>query len=162
MTEIAASLDLCDAALYYYFDSKQALAYACHIRSLERFEHLLVSDDAAGGTGFEKLERFLRNVLEDAELNGPDLYFGDYSYLNAEQREDVAARAGHLIATLEGFIEQGIGDGSVNPCESRVVVQLILGMLIWLAKWVPGVQGLTVERLMDAIEVTALAGLRRI
>jgi len=38
MTEIAASLDLSDAALYYYFPTKQALAYAAHVRSLERFE----------------------------------------------------------------------------------------------------------------------------
>jgi hypothetical protein len=38
MTEIAAALDLRDAALYYYFPNKQALVFACHQRSLERFE----------------------------------------------------------------------------------------------------------------------------
>jgi hypothetical protein len=30
-------------------------------------------------------------------------------------------------------------------------VQLLLGMLIWLAKWVPTVEGVTVDRLMAAI-----------
>ena len=67
MSEIAASLDLRDAALYYYFESKQALAYACHVRSLERFARLLGQTDDAGGTGHEKLERFLRTMLDDAE-----------------------------------------------------------------------------------------------
>ena len=160
MTDIAASLDLRDAALYYYFESKQALAYACHIRSLERFEALLVRTDAAGGTGHDKLTRFLRMMLEDAEVNGPELYFGDYSYLTPEQRDDVSARATQLTATIERFAQDGIEDGSIVPCEPHIVVQLILGMLIWLAKWVPGVEGLTVDRLMSAITVTSLDGLK--
>ena len=46
MNEIAASLDLRDAALYYYFESKQALAYACQIHSLEIFDRLLHEADA--------------------------------------------------------------------------------------------------------------------
>ena len=161
MTDIAASLDLRDAALYYYFDSKQALAYACHVRSLERFQALLLRTAEAGGTGHDKLGRFLRIMMEDADVNGPELYFGDYSYLTAEQRDDVSARAAELTATIERFARAGIEDGSIVECEPRIVVQLILGMLIWLAKWVPGVQGLTVDRLMAAITVTALDGLKR-
>ena len=159
MTEIAASLDLRDATLYYYFASKQALAYECHVRSLERFERLLAGTDAGGGTGHERLARFLRTMLDDAELNGPELYFGDYSYLSPEQRDDVTGRARALTATIERFATEGIADGSIVPCEPQIVVQLVLGMLIWLAKWVPGVKGLTVKRLMKAIQVTALDGL---
>ncbi len=161
MTDIAASLDLRDAALYYYFDSKQALAYACHIRSLERFHALLLKTDETGGTGHERLARFLRMMMEDADANGPELYFGDYSYLTPEQRDDVTARATKLTTTIERFTREGIEDGSIVPCEPPIVVQLVLGMLIWLAKWVPGVEGLTVDRLMSAVTVTALDGLKR-
>ena len=45
------------------------------------------------------------------------------------------------------------------PCEPELVVELLLGMLIWLGKWVPGVSGLTIDRLMSAIEVFGFAGL---
>jgi hypothetical protein len=38
-------------------------------------------------------------------------------------------------------------------------VELLLGMLIWLGKWVPSVSGLTLDRLMSAIEVVAFEGL---
>ena len=34
-----------------------------------------------------------------------------------------------------------------------------VGMLIWLGKWVPAVEGITVERLMDAIGAVSLKGL---
>ncbi len=77
MHEIAAALDLRDATLYYYFPDKQALAYECHRRSLERFEKLLGAVDQAGGLVSEKLRHFLRGMLVDSVRNGPQLYFGD-------------------------------------------------------------------------------------
>ena len=159
MTEIAASLDLRDATLYYYFPNKQALVYECHVASLDRFERLLVQADEAGGTGIEKLRRFLRMFLEDSDQNGQQLYFGDYSYLEDIQRERIATWADRLKDRLRGFIEQGMVDGSVVRCEPELVVQLLLGTLIWLAKWAPDVRGLTVKRLTAAIEAFAFHGL---
>jgi hypothetical protein len=44
-------------------------------------------------------------------------------------------------------------------CEPQLIVQLLLGMLIWLGKWVPSVKGLTVDRLMAAIGTVGLDGL---
>ena len=86
MSEIAAALDLRDATLYHYFPDKQALAYACHRRSLERFEHLLHSVNRTGGIGEEKLRLFIRGFLLDSHQHGSLLYFGDYSYLDSPQR----------------------------------------------------------------------------
>ena len=159
MTEIAASLDLSDAALYYYFPNKQALAYAAHVRSLERFEQLLAEAEALGGTGAEKLTRFTRRLLDDSSHNGPQLYFGEHTYLDSDQRDAIDGWADRLKTTLERFLDEGMSDGSVVPCEPRLVVQLYLGMLIWLAKWVPSIEDLTVDRLMGAIEAFCLHGI---
>lgn len=159
MTEIAAALELRDATLYYYFPNKQALAFECHRRSLARYEQLLSTADALPGTGAAKLERFLHGMLVDGHRRGPQLYFGDYSYLDEAQRELVAAWAGRLTDRLEQFLKLGIADGSIVPCETELVVQLLLGMLIWLAKWVPSIERMTVERLMNAIGVFSLKGL---
>ncbi len=161
LTEIAAKLDMRDAALYYYFPNKQALAYACHRYSLERFEHLLLATDQAGGTGEEKLRHFMRGMLVDAAQHGAQLYFGDYSYLEAAQRKTVSAWAERLKNMLVKFLKEGMADGSVVQCEPELVVQLLLGMLIWLAKWVPDVEGLTVDRLMNAIDASVFRGLER-
>lgn len=159
MTEIAASLDLRDATLYYYFSNKQALVYECHVRSLERFERLLKEADEAGGPGIDKIRRFIRALLEDSYVNGPQLYFGDYSYLEDLQRTTIAEWADHLKNFLRTFIEEGMIDGSVVQCEPDLVVQLVLGMLIWLAKWAPDVKGMTADRLMAAIEAFSFHGL---
>jgi len=159
MTEIAAALDLKDAALYYYFPNKQALAFAGHQRSLDRFEALLLAIDEGAGTGLCKLRRFLRALLDDAVINGPQLYFGDNSYLEDVQRHAIEARTAELSKTLERFLEEGMADGSIAACEPSLVVQLLVGMLIWLTKWTPTTPGLTNERLLEAMEAMALRGL---
>lgn len=160
MTDIAASLDLRDATLYYYFPSKQALAHECHVRSLARFERLLREADDAGETGAAKLDALMRGLLDDSQVNGPQLYFGDHSYLNDDQRAAIDGWAARLTGELEQFLRDGIADGSIVACETGLVVQLLLGMLIWLGKWVPGVAGLTYDRLLEAMRVFSLDGLR--
>lgn len=159
MTEIGAAIDLRDAALYYYFPNKQALAFAGHQRSLERFEAILAVVEADGGTGLCKLRRFLRALLDDAVTNGPQLYFGDSSYLADDQRAAIEAWSARLAKRLERFLEEGMADGTIATCEPSLVVQLLVGMLIWLTKWTPTTPGLTNERLLEAIETTALQGL---
>ena len=159
MTEIAASLDLRDATLYYYFPSKQELVYACHVRSLERFEALLDEIGRAGGTGAARLRHFIRAMLDESDVNGPQLYFGDHSYLEAAQRERIDAWADRLRLRLQGFVEAGLDDRSIAPCEPELVTELILGSLIWLGKWVPSIPGLTVDRLMASFEATIFRGL---
>jgi AcrR family transcriptional regulator len=161
MKDIAAALDLQDATLYHYFPDKRTLAYTCHRRSLEFYKQLLLTTDQAGGTGAEKIRRFVRGMLVDSARNGQQLYFGDYSYLNAPQRKVVAACADRLKAILVKFMEEGMADGTVVQCEPELVVQLLLGMLIWLAKWAPAVEGITVDRLMTAIDAFCFRGLDR-
>ncbi len=159
MADIAASLDLRDATLYYYFPNKQALVYQCHVSSLERFERLLTAADQNGDSGIAKVRLLIQGLLEDSQANGPQLYFGDYSYLEALQRENIDVWARRMTRTLEGFITDGMRDRSIVQCDPRLVVQLLLGMLIWLAKWTPAVKGLTVEELMGAITAFSFHGL---
>ena len=159
MIDIAAALDLRDATLYHYFHDKRTLAYACHRASLERAQRLLEASDKNGGTGAEKLRHFIRTMLVDSTEPGPLLYLGDYSYLDPAQRKLVRAWSDRLAGILAKFLKQGMADGSVVQCEPELVVQLLLGMLIWLGKWVPTIQGLTLDRLMEAIETFGFRGL---
>lgn len=162
MTEIAAELDLRDATLYYYFPSKQALFYACHLQSVERFQIMLTLAEKEGRDGAEKVERFLYHLIEQSDKNGALLYFGDYFHLEEDQRTHVTALIDELTLHLEQFLKIGIEDGSIVPCETRIVVQLMLGMLIWLAKWVPAMKRLTADSLLEALKLFGLHGLRRV
>ena len=77
------------------------------------------------------------------------------------QRTAVTDWANRLKTILIRFLKEGMADGSVVQCEPELVVELLLGMLIWLGKWVPSVEGLTVDRLMNAIDALVFRGLER-
>ena len=159
MVSIAAAVDLRDATLYHYFHDKRTLAYACHRSSLERAQRLLEASDKAGGSGAEKLRCFIRSMLQDSRDQGALLYLGDYSYLDSTQRRAIKQWLDRLKVILVRFLREGMADRSIVACEPELVVELLLGMLIWLGKWVPSIQGLTLERLMSAIEVFGFEGL---
>lgn len=161
MTDIAASLDLRDATLYYYYPSKQSLAFACLCHSLGRFDRFIAEAEAKVQPGAAKLENVIQNFLTDSDRDGPLLYFGDYSYLASDQRDVIAERASGLTKRLEQILKDGIADGSVAPCETELVVNLLLGMIIWLGKWTPSVEHLTVDRLMNAINAFSFSGLAK-
>jgi len=161
MVDIAAALDLRDATLYHYFHDKRTLAYACHRSSLERAQKLLETSDQTGGRGAEKLRHFIRNLLVESKQNGSLLYLGDYSYLDSAQRKTVKQWADRLQGILVRFLNEGMSDGSIVKCEPELVVQLLLGMLIWLGKWTLSFNGLTIDRLMNAIETFSFQGLER-
>jgi len=161
MVDIAAALDLRDATLYHYFHDKRTLAYACHRSSLGRAQKLLEASDRTIGTGAEKLRHFIRSMLVESKENGPLLYVGDYSYLDAVQRKSIREWIDRLKDILMKFLNDGMSDGSIVACEPELVVQLLFGMLIWLGKWVPSITGVTVDRLMDAIATFSFKGLDR-
>ena len=160
MIDIAAALDLRDATLYHYFHDKRTLAYACHRSSLERAQRLLESADQTDESGAEKLRYFIRSLLVESSEHGPLLYLGDYSYLDSMQRRTIRQWADRLRGVLVKILNEGMADGSIVDCEPELVVQLFLGMLIWLGKWAFSISDLTVERLMDAIDAFALQGLK--
>jgi TetR/AcrR family transcriptional regulator len=161
MVDIAAALDLRDATLYHYFHDKRTLAYTCHRASLGRAQKLLETSAQSEGTGAEKLRHFIRSMLVESAENGPLLYVGDYSYLDAVQRKAIREWIDRLKKILMKFLNDGMSDGSIVDCEPELVVQLLFGMLIWLGKWVPSIEDLTVDRLMNAIATFSFKGLDR-
>ena len=98
-------------------------------------------------------------MLVDSQQHGSLLYFGDYSYLDSAQRTAISTWADRLKGVLIKFLKEGMEDGSIVQCEPEIVVNLLLGMLIWMAKWTPSIEGLTVDRLMNAIDAFGFRGL---
>ena len=127
--------------------------------SLERFERTLELSLASPGSGLARLRSRLLSFLEEPHEHGPQLYFGEYSYLDENARREIDEWADRLTKIISTIVEDGIDDGSIRRCEVRFVVQLLLGMLILLAKLTHAVDDLTPARTMQAIEDTTFAGL---
>lgn len=127
---IAKRVGLTRAALYYYFDSREELAFQCYLRSCEITAGDLDEAERSGNTGLEQVLAFILRAL-DAQRS-PIAVLSEIPYLGPTRGSQVEAAHRANVQGLQQFIERGIGDGSIRHCDSEIVCQAIVGMLAWV------------------------------
>lgn len=138
VADLADTLQISRASLYYYIEDREDLVFQCYMRACELTEADLAAA-AGAASGFERVLALVRLALLPsrptvAVLSEIDILSGDRA--EAVKRANDANTLG-----LIGFIHEGIGDGSVRPCDPEVLAQAIIGMLAWaqlLPQWSSG------------------------
>jgi TetR/AcrR family transcriptional regulator len=136
LDDIARSLGVTKAALYHYFPNKDALLRACFAKAMEIGFASLERAKRDGRTGQEKLRLTLSGYLEQMidELNCCVVLLEDTS-LTPEGREEVVRERDRFERALRALVREGIADGSIVPCDPKLVVFAILGAFSWVPKW---------------------------
>ena len=136
LTDVAAGLGVTKAALYHYFPNKNALLAACFDHAMSVCFQSLERGRAEGRNGREKLlltlSGYLAQIIDELScavvlLEEGALEPDDYAKLVAER--DRFERA------LRSLVREGVKDGSIVPCDPKIVVFIILGALNWVPKW---------------------------
>jgi TetR/AcrR family transcriptional regulator len=136
MEVIAAELGLTKGTLYHYYESKTALLYECVLHSVEDGRVLAVNADAAGGSGLEKLEHYLRAQFQTlAGERGSSWLMADISALPAAQQTEVRRASRVVDALVQKFIAEGVADGSVQSTHPKIAEFFLMGALNWLPRW---------------------------
>ncbi|MCP5367511.1 MAG: TetR family transcriptional regulator [Hyphomicrobiales bacterium] len=130
---VASQLSLTKAALYYYVRNKEDLAAQCYERTLALQATNLAAADADGGTGFEKVVAFIRHTMRQA--NRPSAILTELPALKPEHRDPLAAEGRANARVLRGFITAGAADGSITPCDPKLVSLAIIGSMSWVPQW---------------------------
>jgi AcrR family transcriptional regulator len=130
IADVAAAMNVTRAALYYYFDERDDLVFQTYERACQIIAGDLEAADEEGDDGLVKTLAFARRALTPERA--PVAVLGEAEYLKAPQRSIINRASGRNIKALEGFIAQGIEDGSVRPCDSHVVAQTIAGFVSWI------------------------------
>ena len=139
LKDVANKLDLTDAALYYYVRNKEQLVYLCYVRAADVGREAMRRSVAAGGSGFDKVERYLRNHVEMmVGEQGPIAIMSEIPSLKPEHREEVLELSRKHSIAFEKLIEEGIADGSIAPCDVRMTGNAIMGAINWIPKWYHG------------------------
>lgn len=136
LEEIAQSLGITKAALYHYFPNKHALLRASFDRALEVAFESLETARNTGGTGLEILANTLKNYLR-ASLDDLSccVVLTEHSALLPEDQEELLRGRDRFEGALRDLVKQGIADGSIVPCDSKMAVFALLGSVNWVPKW---------------------------
>jgi AcrR family transcriptional regulator len=137
MRELAELLKITKPALYYYFQNKEEILVECYRAGIASIEGLL--DDAAveHGTGLEKLQTYLR-VYAMAIVShdfGRCVAMLDDSELSTAARREVRTLKRRIDASIRGYVEQGIADGSIGECNPKLAAFAAAGAINWIGTW---------------------------
>lgn len=136
MEAIAAEVGLTKGTLYHYYDSKIALAYECMLASIDDGLRMAQKADEGGGTGLQKLERYLHLQFETlAGRGGSSWLHAEMSVLDESQQAEARRRSREVDARVQKFIEQGVADGSIVAVDPKVAEFFLMGALNWLPRW---------------------------
>ncbi len=134
MTDIAATLGLTKAALYYYVKSKEEILYQCHVMVYDEMDQILIDHAAPDQDGLGELTIMFAELVKMLTRDGVSL-LTDVSSLGGEWQSDVLARRNAIEARITSIVRRGMGDGSIREGDPNLTVYFFMGALNWLNAW---------------------------
>lgn len=133
LDDLAGRMGLTKAALYYYVSGKEDLGVQAYGRTLDLQRHHLARAEAAGGTGLDRLTRYIGQACDSA--NPPSAIVNEAAALKQANRAALEARARENAHRMRGFIARGIADGSMRRCDPALAGLALNGALSWIPQW---------------------------
>ena len=137
MVLLATRLKVTKPALYYYFRNKEEILVECYRAGIAEIESHLERSSPEEGTGLTKLRLYV-NAYATAVLTH---YFGrcvamvDDTELSPEGQHEVRGLKRRMDIALRGLVKEGTRDGSIAPCNPKLVSFAIAGAINWIGTW---------------------------
>lgn len=133
---VARKLGITKAALYHYFPNKNALLKACFDEVMEAAFENLERARTAGRNGREKLRMvfvgYLQHIIDELTVAVVVL---EATALTDAERAEAFGKRDRFECALRDLVAEGIEDGSIVPCNPKLVVMAMLGAVNWVPRW---------------------------
>jgi AcrR family transcriptional regulator len=137
MSELAKRLQITKPALYYYFHNKEQILVECYRAGITLIETLLDKALVSRGTGLTKIKAYIEAYARSVLLYdfGRCVTMLDENELSVETRKEVRALKRRIDATIRAYIEEGIADKSIAPCDAKLASFAMSGAINWIGTW---------------------------
>jgi AcrR family transcriptional regulator len=160
LDDVAQKLKITKPALYYYFHNKEEIYLECYRRGIALTQQSLDRIRAHAGSGLEKVAGFIQTyTVIVARDFGRFLVRQDDRELSPKAQAEVRAEKRKIDQSLRAFIEQGIEDGSIRPCNVKLAAFSLAGAIHSLATWFEPFGELTAEQVAAEFAQTLTQGL---
>jgi AcrR family transcriptional regulator len=134
MVDIAQTLGLTKAALYYYVKNKEEILYESHAMTYGSMDEVLKSYRKSELSGRETLETIFREFVGLLTQSGVSL-LTDVDSLKGEWKAQILSRRNKIERRVVDIVKRGQVDGSIREGDARLYVFFFMGALNWLNAW---------------------------
>jgi AcrR family transcriptional regulator len=136
MNDVAARLHITKPAVYHYFRNKEEIVLECYRLGTAMIQDILDDIAARCGTGLEKVEAFIASYANVMTVNfGRCVMRLDEGDLSPEAFAHVRSYKRKIDRRLRGFLQEGLADGSIAPCDPKLAAFAIAGALNGICLW---------------------------
>ncbi len=162
MNDVAERLTITKPALYHYFHNKEEILLECYRWGTGLIEDGLNKIAGDCGTGLEKVEAFIYSYANVMTVNfGRCVMRLDEGDLSSKALAEVRTYKRKIDRRLRSFIQEGIEDGSITPCDPKLAAFAIAGAVNWICMWYEPEGALSAEEIASQFAQTLTQGLAR-
>ena len=160
MNDVADRLSITKPALYHYFRNKEDILVECYRLGTGLIEEILNEISDHCGTGLEKVEAFIYSYANVMTVNfGRCVMRLDDADLSPEAFTEVRKYKRKIDRRLRSFIQEGIDDGTITPCDPKIAAFSIAGALNWICHWYEPEGAMSAEEIATQFTRTLTLGL---
>jgi AcrR family transcriptional regulator len=136
MNDVAERLNITKPALYHYFSNKEEILLECYRWGTGLIEKNLNKIADQPGTGLEKVKAFIYAYANLMTVNfGRCVMRLDEGDLSPKALAEVRRYKRKIDRRLRLFIQEGIDDGSITPCDPKMAAFSTAGAVNWICMW---------------------------
>jgi len=136
MEDISEQLLMTKGSLYYYFQDKEEILYACHDYSLDRvIEHMEQFRESDIGAR-EKLKAAVQGLVDVMidELQGSALAL-DINALSEPLLAKIIEKRDRFERGMRAIVQEGIESGEFREGNPKMASFAMLGAINWISRW---------------------------
>lgn len=161
LNELAKRLNVTKPSLYYYFKNKDDILLQILNQTITEFTPAMTMANESGLCGLEKLKIFLTQyTVSMTGVFGKCMVLSGVGPLEPASRDELTPTFRMLDNFVRGLLEEGIKDGSITPCDTKITTFSIFGAMHWLAQWYRPDGELNPQEIADRVFALFESGLK--
>jgi AcrR family transcriptional regulator len=162
LNDVADRLNITKPALYHYFRNKEEILLECYRLGTTLIEETLNQIASHCGTGLEKVEAFIYSYANVMTVSfGRCVMRLDDGDLSSAALIEVRNYKRKIDRRLRSFLQEGIEDRSIAPCDPKIAAFAIAGALNWICRWYEPEGALSAEEIASQFVRMLTQGLAR-
>jgi len=151
LDDLAAALNVTKPTIYYYVANKEQLLFECFRAGLEPIQAAIRAAEASSQPGLARLNEVIRGYARAiASDYGWCMVRADDQDLGPQTGRHIKALKSGIDQGIRGLIRAGIEDGSIEPCDAKIMAFAMAGALNWIAHWYRENQPMSADELAQA------------